>query len=45
MERGSEMNTKMKLDWGLQFIGFSRTLSQLMRITVLLDLSRQVGNL
>jgi len=35
----------MKLDWGLQFIGFSRPLYQFTRITVLLDLLRQAGNL
>jgi len=35
----------MKLDWGLQFIGFSRPLSQLTRIIVLLDLLRRADNL
>ena len=36
---------KMRLDYGLQYIGFSRPLSQPMRVTVLSDPLKKVENL
>ena len=45
LERSPEMNMKNELDLGLQLIWFSRPLSQLTRIIVLLYLLRQAGNL